>query len=263
MVGVPALAWCDCGPSSRTTSPNLCRRRMAAGPMRRAIRSAVSTPHTARRVMYRKTPKPLCSSDSASKSSFSIDRRAPARRSPFPIEREPLDEHGNRRPRPQVRPELVPPARRARGDAAPPDRMREPPRRRGGRRAVQPGDPPNRGRGAPPRREARVSSPPSSGHVSEGEPAFPAAARPARPARPAANPGWRCRCRRGAPNRPRANAGTGRPGTGRIPSSPSRIAASGSPIARPAAVAARAFMTLCRAGKRKLDHRSSIGASRA
>ncbi len=57
IVGVPALTWCDFGPSSRIDWP-ICRRvssRIMDGPSARARSSAVTAAIAARNVMYRKT----------------------------------------------------------------------------------------------------------------------------------------------------------------------------------------------------------------
>ena len=57
IVGVPALAWCDLGPSSRIDWP-ICRflsSRIIGNPKTSASRRAVTAAIAARNVMYRKT----------------------------------------------------------------------------------------------------------------------------------------------------------------------------------------------------------------
>ncbi len=53
MVGVPVLARCDCGPSSRTAWPIFfsASQRISAGPKRKEITSAVIAASTVRSVM--------------------------------------------------------------------------------------------------------------------------------------------------------------------------------------------------------------------
>ncbi len=59
MVGVPALGWCEAGPSARICWPRFQARSrpMTHGPRTNEIRSAVMVAYTARNVMYRKTLK--------------------------------------------------------------------------------------------------------------------------------------------------------------------------------------------------------------